>query len=147
MGCLYNRFKGVKNAPTPRPNKRPRAENAVKDTTAAAPSLEGENADHSQPAVDISDMDWLKAHRGLQETEMKSFEQSDDEDKDPDGKGKPVQKDLLTVAAESSLDLEESTKQTILSTRRLFVRNLTFSCTNEELKELFGEYGAIEQVK
>lgn len=34
----------------------------------------------------------------------------------------------------------------ILKTGRLFLRNLAFSCTESDLQELFGSYGAIGQV-
>jgi RNA recognition motif-containing protein len=43
-------------------------------------------------------------------------------------------------------DPQEVTRQTILSTARLFVRNLTFSCTTEELQEHFGRFGQLDQV-
>ena len=43
-------------------------------------------------------------------------------------------------------DPQEVARQTILSTARLFVRNLTFSCTSEELQEVFGRFGQLEQV-
>ena len=51
----------------------------------------------------------------------KAFEQSDDEGEEPTEL--PVEKD--------------DTKETILQTSRLFVRNLSFSCTDEELAGLF----------
>lgn len=38
-------------------------------------------------------------------------------------------------------------KETILQTSRLFVRNLTFSCTQEELEEHFRPFGTITQVR
>lgn len=41
---------------------------------------------------------------------------------------------------------KDATKDTILQTSRLFVRNLTFSCTEEDLTELFKPFGDISQV-
>ena len=40
----------------------------------------------------------------------------------------------------------DDTKETILRTSRLFVRNLAFSCTDEELAVLFKPFGEISQV-
>ena len=40
----------------------------------------------------------------------------------------------------------DDTKETILQTSRLFVRNLSFSCTDEELADLFKPFGEISQV-
>lgn len=37
-------------------------------------------------------------------------------------------------------------KDTILQTARLFIRNLAFSCTEEELGDLFRPFGEIAQV-
>ena len=43
-------------------------------------------------------------------------------------------------------EAKDDTKETILQTSRLFVRNLAFSCTDEELAELFKPFGEISQV-
>ena len=51
----------------------------------------------------------------------KAFELSDDEEEEPSTL--PVEKD--------------DTKETILQTSLLFIRNLSFSCTDEELADLF----------
>ena len=42
--------------------------------------------------------------------------------------------------------VKDDTKDTILQTSRLFVRNLAFSCTDEELADLFKPFGEISQV-
>ena len=42
---------------------------------------------------------------------------------------------------------KDSTKESILRTARLFVRNLTFTCTEEELRHLFQPFGAVSQVR
>ena len=61
----------------------------------------------------------------------KAFEQSDDE----------VEPHALPLK-----DTKDDTKETILQTSRLFVRNLSFSCTDEELADLFKPFGEISQV-
>jgi RNA recognition motif-containing protein len=63
----------------------------------------------------------------------KAFEQSDDE-------GEPHSPPVKEPP-------KDDTKETILQTSRLFVRNLSFSCTDEELADLFKPFGEISQVK
>ena len=41
---------------------------------------------------------------------------------------------------------QDQTKETILQTARLFIRNLAFSCTDADLLELFRPYGEVSQV-
>ena len=41
----------------------------------------------------------------------------------------------------------DPTEETILRTARLFVRNLTFACIEEELRPLFQPFGAVSQVR
>ena len=45
-----------------------------------------------------------------------------------------------------SAEPRDTTTDTILQTSRLFVRNLAFSCTDEELAGLFRSFGEISQV-
>lgn len=193
----YDILKGVKDAPAPRPNKRPRIQqldnashvvspSKEKQMTLAKSTKEDSNMDKlseefmsvmksrkqrpawadgpvpdpqvlqpqqeekdGHPADEtISDLDWLKSRmrHDIPETQSKAFEQSDDEDEPKDIEAKGDKGYAATAVSDVSIDPEDNTRQTILSTRRLFVRNLTFSCTNEELTQLFGKYGAIEQV-
>ena len=54
------------------------------------------------------------------------------------------------IAAEEAKQPEQPqdpTKETILQTSRLFVRNLAFSCTDDELRDLFLPFGEINQVR
>lgn len=41
----------------------------------------------------------------------------------------------------------DETKNAILETGRLFLRNLAFSCTEDELLELFSPFGQVSQVR
>jgi len=68
----------------------------------------------------------------------KVFEQSDDEDME----------DEVDVNAPSDQTAEEKdpTRETISKTSRLFVRNLAFDCTEDELRGLFTPFGNIAQV-
>jgi multiple RNA-binding domain-containing protein 1 len=80
----------------------------------------------------ISDLDWMKMHlKGS--LEEKVFEQ--DEEPEP-----PSQ------VAEGNDDQDPATT-TILQTSRLFLRNLTFTCTEDDLMELFKPFGEVSQVR
>ncbi|KAL1746616.1 hypothetical protein HDZ31DRAFT_62053 [Schizophyllum fasciatum] len=85
-----------------------------------------------------SDLDWLKKHmsKGV-ETAGRAFEQSDDED------------DVQQKSNEPNDDAESAEDPTVASIRqtsRLFVRNLAFACTDDDLTELFSPLGALSQV-
>ncbi|ETW79698.1 hypothetical protein HETIRDRAFT_445497 [Heterobasidion irregulare TC 32-1] len=86
----------------------------------------------------LSDMEWLK-RRMKQDVEDagaasgKVFEQSDDEEQDVD-------------ATDVQTEVKDLAKETILQTARLFVRNLAFSCTEAELRDLFQPFGEVSQV-
>ncbi|KAI0321147.1 hypothetical protein OF83DRAFT_1100875 [Amylostereum chailletii] len=86
-------------------------------------------------------MEWMRRRmkQGVEEA-GKTFIQSDDENGDGnDGEG--------DTAIEPPLqDDNDPNRETILQTARLFVRNLAFSCTEDELRELFRPYGEILQI-
>ncbi|TEB23078.1 RNA-binding domain-containing protein [Coprinellus micaceus] len=94
-----------------------------------------EDAAEAAPAGEpMSDMEWLKQRMSSNVdnvVEEKAFEQSDDEDA---GFGEMLK------------ERKDPVKETILQTSRLFVRNLTFSCTEEELAEHFRPFGQLSQV-
>lgn len=84
-----------------------------------------------------SDMDWLKRHMksslDLSEGAEKAFDQSDVEMDQP-----------AETSAQASQ--QDEAKSIILQTGRLFLRNLAFTCTDEELLQLFQPYGEVSQV-
>ncbi|KAH9932184.1 uncharacterized protein B0H18DRAFT_986883 [Fomitopsis serialis] len=88
-------------------------------------------------------MDWFKQRTKavLEEpdaSEERVFEQSDEEEGPGDGND-----------SEESQEEElppDPVKTTILQTSRLFLRNLPFSCTEAELRELFESHGTISQI-
>lgn len=86
----------------------------------------------------LSDMEWMK-RRMKQDVEDagaasdKVFEQSDDEEQGVD-------------AMDVQTEVKDLAKETILQTARLFVRNLPFSCTEAELRDLFQPFGEVSQV-
>ncbi|KAI0276049.1 hypothetical protein BGY98DRAFT_1098401 [Russula aff. rugulosa BPL654] len=125
----------TKDAPPPRPNKRRRLD-------ASSPSPDKESAPVSQGVLketsegaqqDLTDMEWMRQRmkEGVVDVDRpeRVFEQSDSEE---ESQGVSEEKD--------------PTEETILRTARLFVRNLTFACTEEELRPLFQPFGAVSQV-
>ncbi|KAJ3505825.1 hypothetical protein NMY22_g17442 [Coprinellus aureogranulatus] len=114
-------------AALPAPTREPTGDEdvAMEDATEEAPAAEP-----------ISDMDWLKQRVSSnvdKVVEEKAFEQSDDEDDTKDRQ--------MEVEQPKAEERKDPVKETILQTSRLFVRNLTFSCTEEELSEHFRPYG------
>ncbi|KAH9887035.1 hypothetical protein C8Q73DRAFT_748774 [Cubamyces lactineus] len=85
----------------------------------------------------VSDLDWLKRHTKTTLDDLEApgrvFEQSDDEDT----------QDVNHQDEQEPLD---ATKATILQTSRLFLRNLAFTCTEDDLRQLFQAHGEVSQV-
>ncbi|KAI0752041.1 hypothetical protein C8Q74DRAFT_1211476 [Fomes fomentarius] len=88
----------------------------------------------------MSDLDWLRKHTkptadvGAQPDQV--FEQSDDEGESGPSNDNDTSEPVPTDPA----------KSTILQTSRLFLRNLSFTCTESELTELFQAHGDVSQV-
>ncbi|KAF9522621.1 hypothetical protein CPB83DRAFT_864175 [Crepidotus variabilis] len=118
------------------PKKGPAWANEVQ--TAAPVEQPPIQDEEDNPPGELSDLDWMKQRTSKQSNlEDKAFEQSDDDE--------PSEKPLQAVVVEESAP-PDATRETILQTARLFVRNLAYSCTDEELGELFRPYGEIAQV-
>ncbi|KAI9456134.1 hypothetical protein BJY52DRAFT_1204852 [Lactarius psammicola] len=100
-----------------------------------APATHGKLEDPQETMVQqgLTDMEWMRQRMkgGVEDATIseKLFEQSDSEDQ-----------------AEKIPDDEDPTVRTILHTARLFVRNLTFTCTEDELRGLFQPFGAVSQI-
>ncbi|KXN85250.1 Multiple RNA-binding domain-containing protein 1 [Leucoagaricus sp. SymC.cos] len=87
----------------------------------------------------MSDLEWMKQRMSQNVDKAdKVFEQSDEEDEVADA-------DEYTKVTDTE-PLQDPTKDTIMRTRRLFLRNLAFSCTEADLTELFQSYGVLSQV-
>lgn len=99
------------------------------------PVTHGKPQDPQETVVqqDLTDMEWMRKRMkgGVEDAtnSEKPFEQSDSEDQ-----------------TEKVPDDEDPIVRTILHTARLFVRNLTFTCTEDELRGLFQPLGVVTQV-
>ncbi|KAH9856242.1 hypothetical protein C2E23DRAFT_810772 [Lenzites betulinus] len=105
-------------------------------------AMHTDDAEEPRDAPPQSDTDWLKRHMktSLDEVDAaKAFEQSDDEpmhDSDGDDDENEATPELPS----------NPTHATILQTSRLFIRNLPFTCTEQELRDQFQRYGDVSQV-
>ncbi|KZS95372.1 hypothetical protein SISNIDRAFT_451955 [Sistotremastrum niveocremeum HHB9708] len=91
----------------------------------------------------LSDLEWMKRRmqQGMSSVvEEKAFEQSDDEEDGVKASNPPLFESKVDEVA------PDQTKQTILETGRLFIRNLPFSTTADELEQQFSSFGEISQV-
>ncbi|KAH9916393.1 uncharacterized protein BXZ73DRAFT_92497 [Epithele typhae] len=144
---------GVKDAPTPRPNKRPRL--------GPSPSEAGAVADAtSKPAATKKG----KQSSGAQLDEFMQVMQPRTKKgpswKDDDPVVGAVSPDASSVLPkkqrkkakdepESLADQEtpvDTMTEAFRQTSRLFLRNLAFTCTEDELRDLFQAYGEVSQV-
>lgn len=115
--------------------------NDVQDTPAPQDSDENLARDEH-----ISDLDWLKLRR----TRMK------DNESVGEPVGEPVGESVGESAGKESADhynsppVEEqpdnSTEDKIRDTGRLFVRNILYQSTEDDFRELFSQYGPLEEV-
>ncbi|CAA7263983.1 unnamed protein product [Cyclocybe aegerita] len=157
---------GAKGAPAPRPNKhiqvsasatldgkleefmkvmKPKKGPAWANEAASQPPVISSNdeampsPEPEQPQGELSDLEWMRQRMSKAVDEKEQvFEQSDDDE--------PQLKASSTEPAPEPGTSKDPTKETILETSRLFVRNLSFACTNEELADLFKPFGEISQV-
>lgn len=83
---------------------------------------------------ELSDMEWLRRKMQASTTalEDKAFEQSDEE--------------MEEKKEEEQVSPVDANRAAIETNGRLFVRNLVFSCTQDELTAHFSPFGPIEQV-
>lgn len=83
---------------------------------------------------DLTDLEWMRQRMtggvGDAHSQENVFEQSGSEEED-----------------QRASEEKDPTEETILRTARLFVRNLTFTCTEEELRGLFQPFGTVSQVR
>ncbi|KAM5538761.1 hypothetical protein V8D89_007483 [Ganoderma adspersum] len=116
----------------------------LKEAIASTNDLDEQPDEPEASGGPMSDMDWLKRHTKSTldpvDALQKAFEQSDDERMEDDEGGNDEDSE---GPAESPPD---PTKTTILRTSRLFLRNLTFACTEDEIQDLFQPHGDVSQV-
>ncbi|KAG9047437.1 Multiple RNA-binding domain-containing protein 1 [Tulasnella sp. UAMH 9824] len=109
------------------------------------------------PSGEMTDIEWLKNRTENASTSL--LEEDGDEwiSQQPDHQDRESTRDdgLVYIPAEQDVvkpspspeeaELGRATAQ-ILTTGRLFLRNLTYSCTEEVLRDTFSQYGEIENI-
>ncbi|KAH8101233.1 hypothetical protein BXZ70DRAFT_935079 [Cristinia sonorae] len=99
--------------------------------------------DEDSKTNDVSDLDWLKRHQKAsisvpEPVKVTVFDQSEEED---------VAMEKGSVDEDNAkVEPQDPVRSTILQTARLFLRNLSYSCTDEELMTLFKPFGEVSQV-
>jgi multiple RNA-binding domain-containing protein 1 len=112
----------------------------------ASKDEEGPAADDVQPST-MSDLDWMRARMKKtlddESPAEKVFIQDDSDMEDaidqPSGSKPPE--------PPTGAPTEDSHPPPVMQTRRLFLRNLAYVCTEDEIRAEFSRFGAIEQVR
>ncbi|KAG0205819.1 hypothetical protein BGX33_007733 [Mortierella sp. NVP41] len=104
----------------------------------------------------VSDLDWLKSRMAKPadatptDEEAKSGDEKEDEKSDSESTPAPAPKIAqeppnrpVIISAEEE---EETAKNLIADTGRLFVRNLPYTCTEDDLRKLFEKFGPLSEV-
>lgn len=111
--------------------------------------------DHHNLAQDkaVSDLDWLRARRakikeGGNETVALEDQKEDkiNVSEQTDGAKNELFQEEQTDDAKDELFGEEQKLAQIRSTRRLFLRNILYSATEDDFRDLFSSYGELEEV-
>ncbi|ODV60322.1 RNA-binding ribosome biosynthesis protein MRD1 ASCRUDRAFT_47449 [Ascoidea rubescens DSM 1968] len=91
----------------------------------------------------VSDLDWLKQHRirMLENSKENKNNDQNQEESDFGNEVKNSNKDTKKKFTE-----QEKTEELILETGRLFIRNILYTATEEDFRELFGPYGILDEV-
>ncbi|KAF8983930.1 hypothetical protein BGZ46_009167 [Entomortierella lignicola] len=101
---------------------------------------------------EVSDLDWLKSRMAKKpdsEVETKSDDDKMEQDsvtENVETPSKIAQDPPNRPVIISAEEEEEIAKNLIADTGRLFVRNLPYTCTEEELRKLFEKFGPLSEV-
>ncbi|KAG8912706.1 Multiple RNA-binding domain-containing protein 1 [Tulasnella sp. 417] len=117
-------------------------------------TLEPENRSGTPPG-EVSDVQWLKSRMKNTSISLldedggeKIFQQTDEHDREGNREDTHInqlgeQNTIQLSLSHEEAELRRATAQ-ILMTGRLFLRNLTYSCSEEDLRDAFRKYGEID---
>ncbi|KAG1142884.1 hypothetical protein G6F37_009079 [Rhizopus arrhizus] len=119
------------------------------DDTAAA-AVENDKEENVENSVQYTGSD----DELYQDLPLKKTKQTEEEDEDiemEENDGNDVKVAEEDDSKAEAMDTEEETKQKdpkdlIAETGRLFIRNLTYACTEDDLKEVFEKYGTLSEI-
>lgn len=131
----------------------PLADFSKKDTDNASEEGQNENEDEEEDketeSGPVSDFEWLQMHRKrIPERQEEDPEQGEKADND-NAQDEPVQEkhQQQQQEAEPAQPSEhELNVQQVMSSKRLFVRNLLYTTSEDELHQLFAPFGDLEEV-
>ncbi|GJJ68797.1 multiple RNA-binding domain-containing protein 1 [Entomortierella parvispora] len=136
------------NLPTTKPDEKSTEEDTDILMTDAIPT-----EDTLVNNNEVSDLDWLKSRMAKPAEEASEKPKSDDEaDEKKDEETVPAPPPKIAqeppnrpviISAEEE---EEQAKNLIADTGRLFVRNLAYTCTEDDLRKLFEKFGPLSEV-
>ncbi|KAF9971065.1 hypothetical protein BGZ73_006026 [Actinomortierella ambigua] len=105
---------------------------------------------------EVSDLDWLRSRMkpaASEEQQEQSKDEDGDEEMEEDEKKKAEEpattttpSNPVTVHIVSAEDEAEATRNAIADTGRLFVRNLPYGCTEDDLRALFEKFGPLSEI-
>lgn len=122
---------------------------------------DSETANHEPPTTQVADDDWLRSrtNRLLDlvdadevTTKMvgtpvdKSMKQDMEVDRQSSHSSEEVTRDMAAEVATSQGIAKEQAVDTVSRTSRLFVRNLPYSATEDDLRETFDKFGVVQEV-
>lgn len=133
--------------------------NDVNDLEEKMIPLLGENEEELARDEGVSDLEWLQQRRTRMienEERLKQLEQAKKQEQRETKKEtksqtqREVSPEPFKSRAEREQEREEITRretiEKINETGRLFIRNILYTSTEEDFKELFGQYGDLEEV-
>ncbi|KAK9368300.1 hypothetical protein V1509DRAFT_84955 [Lipomyces kononenkoae] len=104
-----------------------------------------EEAEPNLAATAISDDEWLRQRR-KRIVETANAETGMDQDQQVESAAEHATQPNIEDEATVEKSEVEINLESIQSTRRLFVRNLSYACAEDDLREIFSEYGELEEV-
>ncbi|CAO3565600.1 unnamed protein product [Mortierella alpina] len=110
---------------------------------------EAPKVDNLVNSAEVSDLDWLKSRMAKPAepvAETANEETKSDSEATPAPAPKIAQEPPNRPVIVSAEEEEENNKNLIADTGRLFVRNLPYTCTEDELRKLFERFGPLSEV-
>jgi multiple RNA-binding domain-containing protein 1 len=122
----------------------PLSEFSKPDTENEGDGQKEELEDNMAADTKVSDMEWLQMRRKL----MKENQETGVEEEKEHTKEKPEKSSRKYEQEPEPLPPSEEEKcaEKISQTKRLFLRNLLYTVTEAEIRELFSQYGNVEEV-
>ncbi|KAI9259083.1 hypothetical protein BY458DRAFT_541272 [Sporodiniella umbellata] len=87
-----------------------------------------------------------KSNEDEEEDDDIMMEENEDEAQEEEDKDEAKEGESMDIEEETKTEKKPSVEDAITDTGRLFIRNLTYACTEEDLTQLFQTYGTLSEV-